>query len=287
MKQLVFVHGRAQEHKDAKSLKNQWVESWKKGLAKSSLTLPLSDEDIRFPYYGQTLFDLSSGKSLSEAADIVIKGIESDEARREFVTAIINEVRLKVGIKEAEIEQEIAEKGLLNWGWVQAVLQVLDNHAGISGASVALATNDVHQYLYNQGFRDEIEEGVADAVKPGVETVVVSHSLGTVVAFSVLRNPLYATGWKVPLFVTLGSPLGVKSIRGGFEPLEAPHCVEHWYNAMDERDVVALYPLRDPHFSVSNIENKTDVDNFTDNRHGIAGYLEDAEVAKKIYDALL
>ncbi len=35
------------------------------------------------------------------------------------------------------------------------------------------------------------------------------------------------------------------------------------------------------------IENKTDVDNPTENRHGISGYLTDAVVAKRIYDALI
>ena len=34
------------------------------------------------------------------------------------------------------------------------------------------------------------------------------------------------------------------------------------------------------------ITNKTNVNNHTDNRHGIVGYLDDPDVAKKIYQAL-
>lgn len=292
MKKLVFIHGRAQQNKDSGALKNEWIEAWRKGLAKSSLDVPMEDENIRFPYYGQTLFELSSGVPSDRAADIVIKGIESDEAARAFIGQLVEEARRKAGISDAEIEQSlparVVEKGPLNWPWVQAILQTMDKHPGLSGASVALATNDVYQYLNNQGFRDEIEEGVSEAIKPGVATVVVSHSLGTVVAYSVLKNKHYASGWKVPLFVTLGSPLGVSSIRGGFEPFESPACIGAWYNAMDERDVVALYPLKAPQFDMTpKITNKTDVNNHTDNRHGIAGYLDDKEVAKKIYDALM
>ena len=41
------------------------------------------------------------------------------------------------------------------------------------------------------------------------------------------------------------------------------------------------------HRWVSGIENKTDVRNPTANRHGISGYLDDAEVARRIHDALL
>ena len=51
--------------------------------------------------------------------------------------------------------------------------------------------------------------------------------------------------------------------------------------------MVALHPLDTATFNITpSIENKTDVDNQTDNRHGIAGYLDDATVAKRIRDAL-
>jgi hypothetical protein len=60
---------------------------------------------------------------------------------------------------------------------------------------------------------------------------------------------------------------------------------------MDERDVVALYQLNTKCFPLNPtnpaIENKTDVRNKTENRHGIAGYLDDKDVAKRIYDALV
>jgi hypothetical protein len=59
---------------------------------------------------------------------------------------------------------------------------------------------------------------------------------------------------------------------------------------MDTRDAVSLYPLDVQHFPltppVRPIENKIDVDNPTDNRHGISGYLGDPVVAKRIYDAV-
>jgi hypothetical protein len=60
---------------------------------------------------------------------------------------------------------------------------------------------------------------------------------------------------------------------------------------MDDRDVVALYPLTPKHFRLNPekppIENRTDLRNRTTNRHGIAGYLDDPELARLIYDALV
>jgi hypothetical protein len=91
----------------------------------------------------------------------------------------------------------------------------------------------------------------------------------------------------VPLHVTVGSPLAVTAIREVLQPLKGLVCARAWFNAMDPQDIVALYPLGPPRFDVqSTIENKTDVDNQTDNQHGIAGYLDDAVVARRIHDAL-
>jgi hypothetical protein len=90
------------------------------------------------------------------------------------------------------------------------------------------------------------------------------------------------------LFVTPGSPLAVSTIRRKLQPHRHPPCVRRWFNAMDERDAVALYPLGAEHFPIAPaIENKTDAENLTANRHGIAGYLSDPIVARTIHDAVM
>jgi hypothetical protein len=154
-------------------------------------------------------------------------------------------------------------------------------------------TSDVYQYLKNSNIRETIDKGVADSLTVGVETVVVAHSLGTVVAYNLLRQQGHLRGWKIPLFVTLGSPLAIEEIRKtlkSFAPTRCPECTSRWFNAMDERDVVALYPLTPKNFPLDptkpSIQNKVDVRNRTSNRHGISGYLDDAEVAKIIHKAL-
>jgi hypothetical protein len=114
-----------------------------------------------------------------------------------------------------------------------------------------------------------------------------------VVTYNLLRQQGHRRNWKVPLLVTVGSPLAIAEIRKtlrSFAPARCPECVSTWFNAMDERDVVALYPLDTARFPLNPvnpaIENKTDVRNDTANRHGISGYLSDKEVARRIYDAL-
>ena len=143
------------------------------------------------------------------------------------------------GITDEQVEaifaKDVRERGALNWEWVQAILKAIDQHVpGASGASIALATRDVYQYLKNPGIRDTIETGVRQAMQPGVPTVVVSHSLGTVVAYNLLRREGVAAGWKVPLFITLGSPLAVKVIRSALSPIDTQRALRagstQWMN---------------------------------------------------------
>jgi hypothetical protein len=287
---LVLVHGRAQEHKDSVALKAEWLDAFRAGLAKSGLALPLAESDIKFPYYGQTLYDLVS--DAGNVTDVVVRGGGAADAEQRFQQAVLEEVRQAKGITDEQVEEVLAadvrRRGALNWEWVQGILRAIDQYVpGASGASIALATRDVYQYLKNPGIRDTIDAGVRKAMQSGAPTVVVSHSLGTVVAYNLLRREGAAAGWKVPLLVTLGSPLAINAIRAALSPIEHPSCAARWFNAMDKRDVVALYPLTAGRFDVTpEIENKTDVKNHTDNRHGISGYLDDAEVARRIHAAL-
>lgn len=299
MKQLLFVHGRSQEHKDSVALKCEWLDSLGAGLKKNNLDLPIPERDICFPYYGDTLFDLVQGLESGHAAEVIVRGgISIDPEEQSFSFAMLREIQAKAGITDEQIEELIGDgvvhRGPLNWEWVQGVLRVIDRVVPYgSSASIALFTHDVYEYLKNSNIRERIDAGIAAAITPHVETVVVSHSLGTVVAYNLIRREGHLRGWQIPFFVTLGSPLGVSAIRKtltNFAPARCPECVLKWFNALDERDVVALYPLDTGSFpldpSEPAIENKNNVHNRTTNRHGIAGYLDDPEVARRICEAL-
>jgi hypothetical protein len=300
MRELIFVHGRAQQNKDASTLKNEWLEALKDGLAKSGLTLPISDDKVKFPYYGDTLYDLAEGKPADEAAQIIVRGASNDAEQKAFLRLMLEEVRSKAGISDSQVadataEELVVRRGVLNWEWVQGILRAIDRYVPYaSGSSIALATNDVYQYLNDSTIRTKISTSVGGVLQTNVESVLVSHSLGTVIAYHYLVNLDPRINITIPLFVTLGSPLAIDHIREGLKfiaPTRCPSCVTQWYNALDERDVVALYPLDPDNFPLDptepSIENNLNINNKTENRHGIAGYLDDKDVARKIYDALV
>lgn len=291
-KQLVLVHGRSQEHRDPATLKREWLDALAAGLAKSQLTLPISHDDVRFPYYGDVLYGLWQGTPDGQIPDVIIKGPAGADAERDFALDVIRQIQVAAGITDAQVRQVAGEatvqKGATDWPWVRGVLQAIDHFLPTgSGAAIAAFTNDVYHFLHDPGTRDRIEAGVRAAVQPAVPTVVVGHSLGSIVGYDLLRRDGQALGWQVPLYVTVGAPLAVNAIKQGLAPIGFPGCVQQWFNAMDTRDIVALHPLDAAHFDVSpGIENRTDVNNSTGNHHGISGYLSDQQVALHIYKAL-
>jgi hypothetical protein len=288
MRQLVLVHGRSPQRKDAAALKAEWLDALHSGLAAAGLTLPIPESEVRFPYYGDALDALTSG-AIDPLSEIIVR--EADAQRAAFLRAVFLEVARECGICDADVTAEagpdVAERGRQDRDWFRALLRLLDRSTLAGTASIALFIDDVHRYLTHVGVRDAIDSTVQAAVTPGVETVVVGHSLGSVVTYLLLRQEGTALGWHVPLYVTVGTPLGVGAVCERLVPIAHPTCANRWFNAADRRDVVALHPLDATHFAVEPaIENKTDVDNTTPDRHGIRGYLTDPEVACRIHRAL-
>src|ERR1700751_4949345 len=112
--QVVFIHGRAQAQKDAPALKAEWISTWEEGLRKSGLQMPLAEPDIRFPYYGDTLFDLVGNVPDDRVAEIIVRGPDSTE-EQEFMHSVLDQTRKKAGINEEQVEAasgtEITERG--------------------------------------------------------------------------------------------------------------------------------------------------------------------------------
>ncbi len=288
MMKLIFLHGRAQEGKDPQALKTEWVNAWVAGLAKNGLSLP-AGLDIVFPFYGDLLDTLVKQTNLPENMENVIARGEAGTPDLNFFNDFLLELAANENISEAEIAAgftgDVRERGPLNWGWVQTILQKLDG-TKLSTLSLKKFTYDVYLYLSVPGIRRKIDAFVTQEMGIG-PCVVLAHSLGTVVSFNILRNH---PDWFVKQYLTVGSPLGLKSIQAKLDtPFAMPGCIAGgWFNAYDDRDVVALQPLDKDHFDITPaIRNYDGVRNHTSNRHGIEGYLDDAVVAKALYDALV
>jgi pimeloyl-ACP methyl ester carboxylesterase len=204
--------------------------------------------DVAFPYYGDTLDHFVHEFELPLTPDVQARGGGADEDFLTFQAEIAQAVREKAGVTDDEVAAEYGDnpqpKGPLNWAWVQAIFRAIDKHGGgMSQGALEVFTRDVYLYTTRAGVRDAIDDIVKKEVTDQ-PTVVIGHSLGSIVAYNVLRS--YPGSLRVPLLVTVGSPLGIRAVRDQLVPLKFPNSVHSWYNAFDSRDVRWTPIVRQP-----------------------------------------
>jgi hypothetical protein len=282
---LVLIHGRSQGDKSEDKLREAWLAALAVGLEAAGLEPLDSSVEVRVPFYGKLLDDLT--ETPAPTGDIVSRGEDGNADR--FEGAFVLELAERAGVTDEEIRAELGEpvqdRGPQNWPWVLAAGRALSKRAPWLGSQLLrLITSDVNAYLT----RLDVREAVNEIVVPhliGEPAVVIGHSLGSIVAYVNLierERDAHAT-----LLATVGSPLGIDVVKANLpRPLRKPGSVARWFNAADERDPVALFPRLDRDSFPAEIENLSDVHNPEDNPHGIAGYLADKTVAKKISEAL-
>jgi pimeloyl-ACP methyl ester carboxylesterase len=106
------------------------------------------------------------------------------------------------------------------------------------------ALAEVTRYLTDAPYRDHALASCQQLI--GAETsVVIGHSLGSVVAYEAIReSPV-----DVPLLVTLGSPLGLNGVNRHLRlPAGWPAGLRRWVNVADRDDLVAARPDLGPTF---------------------------------------
>ncbi|MEV6329279.1 alpha/beta hydrolase [Streptomyces sp. NPDC051909] len=173
----------------------------------------------------------------------------------------------------------------------------------LSARVTAGMLGQVARYL-NRGESDgtttldqRVRARVADCLDPHGPNIVVAHSLGTVVALETLHEQAsHEHGVRehpvaVPLFITLGSPLGVRTAVG---PRVRPHLgtpdnVGRWLNFWDRDDLVAARPrledfVKPNAASVAPVSHRVDSDGAW--VHPAAKYLAQPAVAGPLVEAL-
>ncbi|MBD9541443.1 S8 family serine peptidase [Ensifer sp. ENS04] len=155
---------------------------------------------------------------------------------------------------------------------------------------------DVNDFLFRPERRKVMTDSLVERLSAGGGPfVIVAHSQGTMIAYEVLRQ-LDPDKVKVPLFVTIGSPLGLQEVQDVFRKwtgdatLKAPGCVARWVNVADRLDPVAFDPdISNDFESDPKIENHAAFGLNQDSPrhpHSGTGYLATKEVRRPVLDTL-
>lgn len=304
---IMFVHGRSQEAQDPQHLHSKWRDAL--SAAVHDATGDSIDPSSYFPYYAEVLASHWRGGP-SRSRDAGIRGASKSEEGdlfRIFAAEYdqIVEVRARAsGLGQGGGNQRLtrAERDAAPRS-VVSPLRGLQRIAPGAAEVVMWTLRDVASYLQDADAHETVQEQVAasyeacalQAKEDAEPIVVVGHSLGSVVAHDFLSQLEPNT---VDLFLTLGSPLGVESIRKRLRgDRKWPRSVKTWINASDSRDLVAIIPAfgrsnifkedcEADRYARADVLNLIDVNNDTDNHHSITGYLGDIGVARVIARAL-
>ena len=209
----------------------------------------LEARDVECAFYGDVFFEPGSRSGDVPPWDEfdVEAGFEAEllEAWWKYAAAIDPEVSSPDEEGARGVVGYAASRPLLI-PWVRAALDALSGSRffeKVSDRLLIFALKQVRRYITEPGVRAAARARVAAAV--GDDTrVVVAHSLGSVVAYEALCA---APEWPVTDFVTVGSPLGLRSVifdRLDPAPVDGvgvwPGGVRRWTNIADPGDVVAL-----------------------------------------------
>lgn len=309
MAEIVLIHGIAQEQEGPASLEGRWLPAIADGLyaaGHSELADRLwpdrspreinvamatygdlfltpgaqgSDEDLDdLDPSAVTLAQALAAEWLNRAAD---RGelADRDTAVREL--GFLDPSHEEMGVKEEATRAAINAVTRLPW-------------FGIGGMALAerfvnKSLRQVTRYLTDPALRTEIQTRVLARV--GSDTkIVIGHSLGSVIAYEIAATHLNAP---LPLLLTLGSPLGLRSVifdRLTPQPPVYPARVRRWVNIADRNDLVAAEPDLSSLFSASRpadaiLDSGWTVDNGA-KPHEAAYYLRKKQVGKPVAEAL-
>ena len=283
---IVLIHGRAQGGRSSQQILEQWVPGLKAGMHAAGLTLDPSIPIVA-PFYGDVL-DSMSEQAIRFRPEVVTRGTPPPGDVDEVTAAMIEQMAIRAGLDIDQVLDEeivsVVERGPERWGWVQALARRLEaKYPWLARTVIGKVTSDVKSYIDFPHIQDAVHAIVVPALEDG-PTVIVSHSLGTVLAYWSLVE--HMPNADVPLLITAGSPLGLNTIKKRLpQPLRIPHGVQRWLNVTDQEDIVALHARLDQDTFIPGIENVDDVEN-GDDPHAIERYLSDPRVARAIHAAL-
>lgn len=244
------MHGIAQEQRSADVLESTWLPALAGGVRLAGRP-DLADRiwrearpgDARMAFYGDLFLraDQQGGSANPQSAE-----------QQALYDAMLAEVLANAAARSTddrdrrEAEQVLAtnlpdQQGVLAMArpLLNALLRIGPfARLGISAAERLLgALKQVSLYLTDDELRATAQQRVLDHIGPETR-VVIAHSLGTVVAYETLHR----LDRPLPLFITLGSPLGMRTViyeRLRPQPASVPAVVRSWINAADRDDLVA------------------------------------------------
>lgn len=272
---VIFIHGLAK-----KPAPDKLQEIWLWGLSRdnpmpnvfappnSGVNLEVKGVPCRFTYYADVFYgtdyetELDAYYELNETKEIADEGLDRIEPEialpvpatpreRDFLAGFEAKLAATLALVPAEAAPQAAT------AMEPAQYEIASWLPGpVKQAIIKKAAMEAFYYLFDKEYvradgkrfkvRQELRRRLLDeliAARAGAEKViVVSHSMGTILAYDVARN--CAECPPIDTLITLGSPLGIQEVQDelvapGEKRVDFPAArVKHWINVFDPLDPV-------------------------------------------------
>ncbi|MET8980805.1 hypothetical protein ABZX85_34905 [Streptomyces sp. NPDC004539] len=289
MAELVMVHGIGAEEETEDRLRDDWTRALARtlrdnGRADAAGRLEDGSVTVAMAYYrhlyaryvprddwDMPLPDPIAATGEEIAADLManIRQHASDPAARAEAARALAELSAETGPEQGPAE--LLRMFVAMLGRLGPVAR--SGFAALSGTGV-FHLGQVAAYLDDETVREGAIQAVLSRLTPDTKAVL-AHSLGTVVAYEALHR----LDRPLPLLITYGSPIGLRSIirhRLRPQPLSSPPHLARWVNVADRDDFIVatlrlrtLFPTAD-----TTLERTRSVKNRNTDPHSAVEYLK-------------
>ena len=289
MARIVGIHGIAQQFRGGYQLGSVWYDAVRDGLVAAGhrqVAEALAATDVRVVFFGDLFRPPGSmaGQEPPFSAADVQPGLERDLLTAFFEATVGQDPSLGV------------PQGAMGPGraGVQVMLERLARSATLARVAQRAFIGNLKQvtaFLTDPTVKQNVLTRVREQIGEDT-TVVISHSLGSVIAYEYLCQDRLGS---VELLVTLGSPLGIPNVVfDKLTPAPAggagawPGKVGGWVNVADPDDIVALRKDLAPLFP-GTAPGQAVADRLVDNGdepHAIDRYLNTCQTGSALGDVL-
>jgi hypothetical protein len=306
--EVVLIHGIAQEQQGPASLEALWLPALADGvraagdpqLADRIWHAGRSDIDVRMAAYGDLfltpgamgdsdgLEDLDP-EAVELAGHLAMEWLRRAAERDDHPDHQVATRELSAFDPGREAQGPMHEAARAMIGAVTSLRWFAVGGMAFAERFVNKALSQVTRYMTDAELRAQVQGRVIPLVGPDTK-VIIGHSLGSVVAYEVAAHSLNGP---LPLLLTLGSPLGLRTIiydRLRPQPPTYPSWVNRWVNISDRNDLVAAEPdltslFRPDRTSEVTFESAWTVDNGA-KPHEPEYYLRKQQVGRPIVETL-
>ena len=311
MVHLVFIHGINNEKKYPSDIERIWWEKLVEGWKKHDFGPIPKKPKITVGYYAQRLYAACKGAPYLTSdpkgelpifdIDAVVSMGKSDFEKNGNGMELLHDI---AKMYEVEIpKKDIQEQGFIRRNLVKlgSLLEdILPEKISKNLARGFLGQAAV--YCDKKGLRNGIQRQVMGQISGETDPIevinklsdepliIVTHSMGTVVGYRMMFSSAAKVS-KIPLFITLGSPLSLKFIKKSLDQRELRYpkpFVDRWINVSDDEDGVPMgNSLSKKEIGFEGVENYPTKEYKDDeNPHSVGAHLRTYQISKSIYDAL-